>query len=799
MAFQRSSRPWPLTLERLEARALLTATIARGILAIRGTAGDDAIEVRRSADDSESLQVIGNGELLFTGKVSAVRQIRIDGRDGHDEISVNQESGPLVMPVTIRGGRGRDLLQGGGGLNRIDGGAGRDAFQPGGGDDRVSSASRIDRLSRVGTAAAFRDYLINAVRNRESLGVMATGIQTRLDGPSAAMASMPGSTTVAADSAPGHSQTNTQVAGVDEGDIIENDGRHLYVLSRNELLIVDAQDPDSPAVVSRTTIEGSPLAEYLHDGTLTVVSSVWTAPDVSGSTNAIVRLNMRHAGQVQVTVFDVADPTAPRLVSSTRIDGAYVDSRMVAGRLALVLQNDLLAGYWGGAPVFMPARVPDGSRVAAPSSISDAGLARQIRQAPVVQMLPTWTTTEVHADGTSTTSSQQLVSRPQDVLCPAMGDEVNLTSIVLIDVHAPRPGLAGATSVIGGYASSLHMNAEDLYVFSPRWESLRGERTDVQRFDITGAAPRFVASGSFAGHLLNQFSADDHGEFLRVAVTNTTFEPSTAEPAVPGDSGGTVVSLPIMPWNMNRSNAIHVLATQGDSLAVVGSVADIAPGESIMSARFVGDRAYLVTFEQVDPLFVIDLSTPTAPRITGELKVPGFSRFLQPLEEGFLLGIGRDADPETGRTRGLKVSLFDVRDASAPTEVDTFLVDQPAESWSWSNAEWDHHALGFFPELDVVALPVQSYAMVAAAPPDGLPTWQSRSGVVVLDIDPATGITELGTVEHDSHLLRTARIGSTLYSVADLDLHAVDVVGGGLTPRGTAVLQQPYETIYATF
>ncbi|MFM8291853.1 MAG: beta-propeller domain-containing protein [Planctomycetia bacterium] len=801
MAFHRHPRPKPLTLERLEARALLTATISRGSLAIRGTAGDDAIEVRRSADDSAVLQVIGNGELLFSGDVSAVRQIRIDGGDGHDEISVNQESGPLVMPVTIRGGRGRDLLQGGGGLNRIDGGAGRDAFQPGGGDDRVSSASRIDRLSRVGTAAAFRDYLINAARNRDRLGVMAAGIQTRLDAPIMAMASTSpsGSTTAAVDSAPGHSQTNTQVAGVDEGDIIENDGRHLYVLSRNELLIVDAQDPDSPAVVSRTTIEGSPLAEYLHDGTLTVVSSVWTPPDVSGASNAIARLNMRHAGQVQVTVFDVADPTAPRLVSSTRIDGAYVDSRMVAGRLALVLQNDLLAGYWGGAPIFMPILVPDGARVAASPSVSDAGLARQIRQAPLTRMLPTWTTTAVHADGTSTTSSQQLVSHPQDVLCPATGEEVNLTSIVLIDVHAARPGLAGATSVIGGYASSLHMNAEDLYVFSPRWESLRGERTDVQRFDITGAAPRFVASGSFAGHLLNQFSADDHGDFLRVAVTNTTFEPSGDEPAVPGDSDGSAVIRPIMPWNMNRSNAIHVLATQGDSLAVVGSVADIAPGESIMSARFVGDRAYLVTFEQVDPLFVIDLSTPTAPRIAGELKVPGFSRFLQPLDEGFLLGIGRDADPETGRTRGLKVSLFDVRDASAPTEVDTYLVDQPAESWSWSNAEWDHHALGFFPELDVVALPVQSYAMVATASPDGLPTWQTRSGVVVLDIDPATGITELGTVEHDSHLLRTARIGSTLYSVADLDLHTVDVGGGGLTPRGTAVLQPPYETIYATF
>jgi uncharacterized secreted protein with C-terminal beta-propeller domain len=801
MPFPRRSRPEAFAVERLESRALLTATIARGILAIRGTAGDDAIEVRRSADDANILQVIENGDVVFSREVSAVRQIRVDGGDGNDEITVSQDGGALVMPVIIRGGRGNDLLQGGGGLNRIDGGAGRDAFQPGGGSDRVSSVSRIDRLSKLGSAAAFRDYLANAARNRGSLGTMATGIQTRLNGPSVAVTStsMSGSNTAVADSAPGHSQTNTQVAGIDEADIIENDGRHLYILSRDELLIVDAQDPDSPAVVSRTTIEGSPVAEYLHEGKLTVLSSIWAPPTFSGNTNAIARLCMRYAGQVQVTVYDVADPAAPQLVSSTRVDGAYVDSRMVAGRLALVLQNDLLAGYWGGAPVVMAARLPDGPRVAAFSSLSDTGLTRQIRKANVAQMLPTWTTTVAKADGTSTTSSPQLVSRPQDVLCPAMGDEVNLTSVVLIDVHAATPGIAGATSVIGGYASTLHMNAEELYVFSPRWESLRGERTDVQRFDITGTAPRFVASGSFAGHLLNQFSADDHGDFLRVAVTKTTFEPPTDDPPVPGNSGDIMVSLPFMPWTVNRSNAVHVLATQGDTLAVVGSVENIAPGESIMSARFVGDTAYMVTFEQVDPLFVIDLSTPTAPKIAGELKVPGFSRFLQPLEEGFLLGIGRDADPETGRTRGLKVSLFDVRDASAPKEVGTFLVDQPADGWSWSNAEWDHHALGFFPELDVVALPVQSYSMVAAASPDGYPTWQARSGVVVLDIDPVTGITELGTVEHDSSILRTARIGSTLYSVADLDLKAVDVVGGGLTPRGTAVLQQPYDTIYAAF
>lgn len=801
MTTQRCLRRRTLTVERLESRALLTATIVRGILEIRGTAGHDAIEVRRSAEDSAVLQVIENGAATRSFAAAAVRQIRIDGGDGNDEITVNQESGSVVMPVVMRGGRGDDLLQGGGGTNRIDGGAGRDAFQPGGGIDRVSSASRVDALSRLGTAAAFRAYLTNAVRHRGGFGATADVIRTTLSGASVAMPAVtsPGASGSAVDSAPGHSQTNAQVAGVDEGDIIENDGRHLFILSRNELLIVDALDPAAPVVVSRTTIEGWPLAEYLHDGTLTVLSSIWTPAGDPFTTDAISRLSMRSVGQVQVNVFDVADPAAPRLVSSTRIDGGYVDSRMVAGRLAVVVQNDLLAGYWRGGPVVMAARLADGASLSPVPSISDDGLARQIRRASAEQMLPTWTATTVASDGTTTTSPRQLVSRPQDVLSPAIGDEANLTSIVLIDVHAATPGIAGATSMIGGYASTLHMTAEQLYVFGGRWEAIRGERTDVQQFDIRGNTPRFVASGSFAGHLLNQFSADAHEGVLRVAVTQTTFEPAIPEGPVPGGADDIMVWQPFIPSRMHRSNAVRVLATRGDTLAIVGSVDGIAPDESIMSTRFVGDTAYMVTFEQVDPLFVIDLSMPTAPRIAGELKVPGFSRYLQPLDEGFILGIGRDADPETGRTRGLKVSLFDVRDPAAPREVGTFLVDQPAESWSWSNAEWDHHALGFFPELDVVALPVESYSMVAAASPDGYPTWETRSEVVVLEIDPVTGISELGTVGHDSSLLRTARIGSTLFSVADLDLKAVDIVGGGLTPRGTAVLQQPYDSIYATY
>jgi uncharacterized secreted protein with C-terminal beta-propeller domain len=791
------------SVERLESRALLTATLGRGILAIRGTAAGDVIEVRHSADDAGLVEVVENGAVTFTRSLAGIRQIRIDAGGGHDEVAV---SGEITVPTTINGGRGDDLLQGGGGTNRIDGGVGRDAFQSGGGRDRVTSAVRVDRLARFGTAEAFRNYLVGAARSRGGLGTMAGGVAARMNGATEALASTSMTTvtatgTAGGDAAPGYSQTNTQVAGVDEGDIIENDGRHLYILSRGELVVVDAQNSAAPTVVSRTEIEGAPVAEYLHEGRLTVLSSIWS-PMVGGGAGKVMpmvmpMLAMRHAGQVQVAVYDVADPSAPRLLSSTNMDGAYVDSRMVAGRLVLVLQNDLLAGYWDGAPVIMPAVLPKGRLSVASADVSDMALTRRFRQAPVARILPTWTTTAIAVDGRATTTKPQLLSRPQDVLSPTTGNEANLTSVVFVDARAATPIVAGATSVIGGYASTLHMNAEDLYVFSPRWESLRGERTDVQRFDITGAAPRFVASGSFGGHLLNQFSADAHGELLRVAVTNTSWEPIEGDGSETVGGPNVAVFLPFRPWNMNRSNAVHVIATQGDTLAVIGSVEDIAPGESIMAARFVGDTAYMVTFEQVDPLYVLDLSTPTAPRIAGELKVPGFSRFLQPLDDGYLLGVGRDADPETGATLGLKVSLFDVRDPSAPTEVSTFLVEQPTEGWSWSDAEWDHHALGFFSELDVVALPVETGSWVVSASPDEFPTWETQAGVVVLDIDPVGGIREIGVIAHDSRLLRTARIGSTLYSVADLDLKAVDVVGlrpdRSLTDRGQTVLQEPFD------
>src|SRR5262249_9222189 len=133
----------------------------------------------------------------------------------------------------------------------------------------------------------------------------------------------------------------------------------------------------------------------------------------------------------------------------------------------------------------------------------------------------------------------------------------------------------------------------------------------------------------------------------------------------------------------------------------------LAPGEQLDAARFEGDRAFLVTFHQIDPLWSIDLTNPTAPEVAGPLTLSGYSEYLQPIRADYLLGLGRAVDPATGGAMDLKLSLFDVHDLSRPALVASQTIAPAGAQWTWSDAEWDPHAFGWFPELNVVAIPVQ--------------------------------------------------------------------------------------------
>jgi uncharacterized secreted protein with C-terminal beta-propeller domain len=220
------------------------------------------------------------------------------------------------------------------------------------------------------------------------------------------------------------------------------------------------------------------------------------------------------------------------------------------------------------------------------------------------------------------------------------------------------------------------------------------QTTIIHKISINTGNVTYIAQGEVPGRILNQFSMDEYNGYFRIATT------------VDGI------------WNSETpsSNNIYVL---DDHLKQVGKVENIAPGESIYAARFMGDRAFLVTFVQVDPLFTVDLADPSNPRILGELKIPGYSEYLQPYDENHIIGIGKEVDPTIDADKvhtpgaiyytailGLKIALFDVTDIEHPVEEAKVVIGDRGTD---SPALYDHKALLFDREKNLLVLPVSVY------------------------------------------------------------------------------------------
>ncbi|MDO8571870.1 MAG: beta-propeller domain-containing protein, partial [bacterium] len=212
------------------------------------------------------------------------------------------------------------------------------------------------------------------------------------------------------------------------------------------------------------------------------------------------------------------------------------------------------------------------------------------------------------------------------------------------------------------------------------------EKTVVHKIAIEKNHVEYKATGEVKGHVLNQFSMDEHDGYFRIATTKSQ-EWSRFGDEKPEESYSNLFVL-------------------DESMNTVGSVEGLAKGERIYSARFMQNRAYLVTFKQTDPLFVIDLEDPKTPKVLGQLKIPGFSNYLHPYDETTLIGLGKETEetePGAVRQKGVKLSLFDVSDVSSPKEIDTFTI---GESGSDSIAAQDHKAFLFSRERNLLVIPV---------------------------------------------------------------------------------------------
>jgi uncharacterized secreted protein with C-terminal beta-propeller domain len=251
-------------------------------------------------------------------------------------------------------------------------------------------------------------------------------------------------------------------------------------------------------------------------------------------------------------------------------------------------------------------------------------------------------------------------------------------------------------------------------------------KTIIHKISIDKEKIEYVAKGTVPGRLLNQFSMDQNGDRFRVAVTTEIYT----------QYEGTI-----------RSNAVYVLDEQ---LNIVGELEEIAPDESIFSARFMGDRLYLVTFQQIDPFFVIDLSSDT-PKILGELKIPGFSNYLHPYDEEHVIGVGRDTkEIESNRVKqlGIKISLFNVADVNNPKVVDDFVI---GDGSTQSEALYNHKAFFFDKTREVLSIPISADIEsldITTSSKMFAPDYNRWSGFYVFDLNKTDGISSKGTITH---------------------------------------------------
>lgn len=310
---------------------------------------------------------------------------------------------------------------------------------------------------------------------------------------------------------------------------------------------------------------------------------------------------------------------------------------------------------------------------------------------------------------------------------PAMPRVSSFINLLAFDTSSGR---AGSLSTLAGPSSVVYMSPTAMYITMQLWDegnlgASSRLTTSIYRIAVSGTDLTLAAQASVSGGPLNQFALDERGDRLRIATT-------TAWP--------------------NPTNEVHVLDLE---LEEVGSLTGIAPGESIYSCRFMGDRLYLVTFLQVDPLFIVDLSTDT-PTVLGELKVPGASNYLQMVDAG-LMGIGF----ENG---SVKVSLFNVTDPLNMTEIDSFVV----EGFSYSPAQYDHKAVMY--AKGTLVIPVTYYGPAYWT---GTYTYQPPSSSALVLRLAGDGISEMGRIAHENATVdRSLYIGDVLYTVSDTTVKA---------------------------
>lgn len=518
------------------------------------------------------------------------------------------------------------------------------------------------------------------------------------------------------------SKTNTQVSGVDEADFIKNDGRYIYYICGEDIVITDCQKPDNMKVCVKKEFDEktTPQEMFLSGDTLIVICRR-LLNEYPLSRNNYDNGFMLYGCCVflqydtVVYVYDVNNKSNPALIDTFTLSGNYISSRLVNDKL-------IVASNYG---------IPYSQSIGKDFEESCDTL--------LDNMVPAYT-----LNGGEVTKIN-----PQDI---TLVNEESPESYVITAMYTlGKKGSISTNAILaGGY--EMYMTSDELYITECFWNAWTIDGYDdnknmgdydrmtyIHKFNLTDEGVKYERTGQVFGGMLNQFSIDKYGDYLRIA-TNVGMT----------NDGKTF-------------NSVFVL---DNKLECVGKLTSIAVGEQIKSARFMGDTCYIVTFKNTDPLFVIDLSDAKNPTIKGELKIPGFSEYLHPISDSLLIGVGYGGD-EDGLDGSAKVSLFDVSDPFNPTEIDNLIIKE-------ADLDTSHKAF--------VKVSENSFMLSLIKYKYNVDEYKQESQIAHISVKDNKLVIEnsYSAVEGDNSwlLLRGAFIGNTAFAVSTDGIASYDMTTG---------------------
>jgi hypothetical protein len=615
---------------------------------------------------------------------------------------------------------------------------------------------------------------------------------------------------------PAFSETNNQEAAVDEPDVVKTDGRYIYGVRGRQLLIYQAEDL---SLLSEVLLPAYNAQILLDGDRLAVIYNQWG--EIDGLPEGLPA-RLAQSSKTGIEIYDVADRAAPAQLRKTLVEGNLITARLVDGTARVVVHFNgaghvdwqpwedgsppSVGGGTGGTEVTPPratetdpAPDADGAGMEQRRDGQEVDVEAAWRQAVEDTVIEDWIPFRVDTAEGETTAGPLGACRQFHRPGEAAGHGV--TAVVSVDLDRPDasfadPAVVTAPGVTYASAGSLYLTTVNHagWLWGAGDVAVAGEAPDVavggtdtgsastpdtgsgdnteQRMDgQVAAAPEreatqihklsigeavapaaYRGSGRVYGTPLNQFSMGEHAAHLRIATTENTLQGET-------------------------TNHLFVLGEAEGALSVTGQITDLAATERIYAVRLMGERGFMVTFRQVDPLFTMDLSDPANPLLMGELKIPGFSTYLHPYGLDHLIGIGQSANEE-GRVTGMQLSLFDVSDLANPAQAHVLPLGE-----GWSQALYDHHAFMFWAPTDTLAIPVERWENEV----DG----NGNVGLALYDVDVADGFAEAGFISHDGFgegwapsIERSLVIGDAIYAFSRVGVtsHTLE----GLAPVASA-------------